>query len=166
MTQAADALWSFVKRLYAQPGLAQMCLELQDRHGVDVTLLFHLLLLARRSRSVSPADAAQIEAAAQPWRAAVIDPLRRVRRELKTMPANYPEAPALRQTIAASEIEAERMQLLFLQNDSTETQPTATPGQAAERSLAAYCTHLGLPADTAADVAAHFAAFMHNETDG
>jgi uncharacterized protein (TIGR02444 family) len=166
MTQSADALWSFVKRLYARPGMAPVCLELQDRHHVDVTLLFHLLLLARSNRSVSPAGVAQIEAAAKPWREAVIAPLRRIRRDLKTMPASYPEAPALRQGIAGSEIEAERMQLLFLQNDSTETQPTATPGRAAERSLAAYCTHLGLPADTAAAVAAHFAAFMHNETEG
>jgi len=166
MTQDTDALWSFVKRLYAQPGLAPMCLELQDRHGVDVTLLFHLLLLARNNRSVSSAGVAQIEAAALPWREAVIAPLRMIRRQLKTMPASYPDAPALRQAISASEIEAERMQLLFLQHDNTETQASATPGQAAALSLAAYCTHLGLPADTATAVAAHFGTFMLNETDG
>jgi uncharacterized protein (TIGR02444 family) len=166
MMRSADALWSFIKRLYAQPGLAPMCLELQDQHGVDVTLLFQLLLLAHDNHSVSPAGVAQIEAAAKPWRDAVIAPLRRIRRDLKTMPPHYPEAPALRETISASEIEADRMQLLFLQNDSTETEASATPGQAAERSLAAYCMHLGLPADTAAAVAAEFAAFMHNETEG
>ena len=166
MTPSAEAVWRFVRRLYAQPGLSSVCLALQDQHGVDVTLLFHLLLLARCNRSVSRAGVAQIEAAARPWRDAVIAPLRRIRRELKTIPAGYPEAPALRQAIAASEIEAERMQLLFLHDDSAETEPCDTPGQAAERSLAAYCTHLGLAADTAAEVATHFAAFMHNETEG
>ena len=38
-TDAAGALWDFAVRLYAEPGVGEACLALQDRFGVDVPLL-------------------------------------------------------------------------------------------------------------------------------
>ena len=75
-TDAAGALWDFAVRLYAEPGVGEACLVLQDRFGVDVPLLLWAAWLG------DGADAAALRAgdrAVGPWRARAVRPLRALR---------------------------------------------------------------------------------------
>jgi hypothetical protein len=51
----------------------------------------------------------------QPWRDGVIRPLRAARRFLKTTTWKTPEADSLRKRVQQQELEAERLQQLFLE---------------------------------------------------
>lgn len=115
---AAEELWRFALAFYGRPGVADACLELQDRHGTDVPLLIWGLWAAVAKGRMP--DAECLEAArrvAEPWRRDVVAPLRAVRRRLKHGPA--PIAPTtastgLRDRIKGLELEAERLQLAAL----------------------------------------------------
>ena len=75
----AGALWDFAVRLYAEPGVSDACLALQDRFGVDVPLLLWAAWLG------DGADAAALRAgdrAVGPWRARAVRPLRALRLEI------------------------------------------------------------------------------------
>ncbi len=144
---ASDS-WSFARHFYAEPEVADACLGLQDDLGADVCLVLHLLHLALMCRSVSAASVAGMAAAARPWRESVIVPLRLVRRGLRQPPAGYAGAAALRTSVAAMEIEAERMQLAFLDALDTTAQPATPPPAAARNNLAAYCDLLGQPPES------------------
>ena len=109
----APDFWSFSLDFYGRPGVAGACLELQDRHGLDVNLV---LYCCWRGDVLSEA---QIQAAiglTAPWRAAAVQPLRALRRRLKAGFPPFPEAGvlALRKRIADAELEAERLQQLAL----------------------------------------------------
>ena len=41
--------WRFSVKFYAEPGVAQACIDLQDQAGVDVNILFFLLWNAAQS---------------------------------------------------------------------------------------------------------------------
>ncbi len=152
-------LWLFARQFYAEPGVAEACLALQDNLGVDVCLVLYLLHLALTRRSVMAATVAEMAAAALPWRESVVVPLRLVRRGLRQPPPGYAGAAALRTSIAAIEIEAERMQLAFLGALDVTAHPAATPLAAARDNLAAYCEVLGRPRESMDQVLAHFGEY-------
>jgi uncharacterized protein (TIGR02444 family) len=157
---AADTdLWSFAQHFYAEPGVAEACLALQDDAGADVCLVLRLLHLAMTRRSVAVAAISEMDAAARPWRESVIVPLRMVRRELRRNTPGYPGAAALRSAVAAIEIEAERLQLAFLDAADVTTHPAATPHAAAQTSFSAYCAVLSKPPDSMARLLALFDAY-------
>ncbi len=114
----ADGLWYFAVALYGRPGMADLCLELQDRHGMDVPLLLWAAWVgAARDHALTPGELAAADAAVAPWRRDVVAPLRAVRRRLKQGP--LPLAPtagsdSLRDRVKALELEAERLQLAEL----------------------------------------------------
>lgn len=157
MNDADEDIWSFCLRFYARPGVSAACLALQEDHGADVVLLLYLLFLARARRSLAAEAVGQCNQAAQAWREAVIQPLRRVRGTLKSAPAAYPRAGALRKSVAAAEMDAERMQLQRLAACEFPSQQAATAVAAARASLAAYCAHLGLPLDSTVNLLTLFA---------
>ncbi len=155
MSPAPD-LWSFARDFYAEPGVAEAFLALQDGAGADVCLVLHLLHLATARRSVTVSAVAEIDAAARPWRESVVIPLRMIRRGLRQSPAGYAEAEPLRRSVAAIEIEAERMQLAFLEMVVVTAQQAATSLAAAQDSLSAYCALLGRPHERIANLLALF----------
>jgi uncharacterized protein (TIGR02444 family) len=111
-------LWTFAVSLYAAPDVAAACLGLQDRHGCDVNvLLFAAWMGAVRHRTLTPAELAEAAAAVRDWHTEIVDPLRYVRRRLKSGPAPAPDqaSEALRTRIKAIEIEAERIELAVLE---------------------------------------------------
>jgi uncharacterized protein (TIGR02444 family) len=76
--------WKFALELYAKPGVSQACLLLQDRLGVDVSLLLTTLFYAEHRGVELPTEAiAALDRSVAPWRAEVIVPLRQLRRRLK-----------------------------------------------------------------------------------
>ncbi len=104
--------WRFSLQFYRQPAVADACIALQERAGVDVNLLLFLLWHAARRRAFSAAEITSLEAKIAAWREATVVPLRAVRRALKSPPALVAAgtAEAFRNRIKAVELEAERLQ--------------------------------------------------------
>lgn len=107
---AAGALWRFAAGFYAEPGIAEALIALQDEAGADIVLvLFGLWLgLACGGRL----DAAGLAAAAdvvRPLRTEVVEPLRTLRRRLKSIADA--DIQRLRAGVGAVEIDAEKAAL-------------------------------------------------------
>lgn len=152
MNNGESAFWRFSLRFYARDGVAPLCLELQDQHGVDVNLLFFVLYFASQQRRINIGDAQKFDQAAATWRTRVVQPLRALRRDLKNgVAAMDPQATeALRSDIKRSELHAERLQQKMLEH-AFPLATTGTPGaipEAAAANIAAYGAVVGtLPDD-------------------
>ncbi len=112
MPDSASEFWTFSLQTYAKPNVASICLELQDRFGVDVNLLLYMLWAASRGRRLHVREIADIAGYVQSWQQHVVTPLRIARRHLKSPPAgwSFAETDQLRQRVKAEELEAERLQ--------------------------------------------------------
>ncbi|HEY8359694.1 MAG TPA: TIGR02444 family protein [Ramlibacter sp.] len=109
--------WEFVLAFYAQPGIADACLVLQDEAGVDVVVLLFALYAARERGVVFGEEEIRVadETVGQ-WRREVVEPLRAVRRRMKAMPEPMAGAAKerVRESVKAVEVEAERVALGML----------------------------------------------------
>jgi uncharacterized protein (TIGR02444 family) len=135
--------WRFSVKFYAVPGVAPACIELQDRAGVDVNVLFFLLWNATLRRSFNHEQIADIERKIGAWRDMTVVPLRAVRRALRAPPPAIASdiAEGFRSRIKAVELEAERLQqeaLYELAQSSPIGESATSPEEAARRSVAAY----------------------------
>jgi uncharacterized protein (TIGR02444 family) len=117
MTQSRSDLeadgWAFALHLYAQPGVADACLRLQDEAGVDVMMALMIVFAAVRHRVLlTPSEIRELDAACRPWREQIVHPLRAIRTRLKTGPLPAPGSATepFRSTIKAAELAAERLQ--------------------------------------------------------
>jgi len=107
MPDAGEEFWQFSLAFYALPGVAEALLSLQDRHGRDVNLiLFALWLGLSRRGHLAAAGLAAAQEAIREVRLDIIEPLRRLRRELKPNPAA--DVQRLRENIKELELEAEK----------------------------------------------------------
>jgi uncharacterized protein (TIGR02444 family) len=113
---SAERLWRFSLAVYGRPGVADACLALQDRHGLDVNLLLWCCWHASEGRALGAADVTAAEARVSSWRATVVEPLRAVRRQLKRSIAEWPTADVeqLRAATKGAELEAERLEQVML----------------------------------------------------
>ena len=84
---AGSPFWRFSLRFYRMSGVAEACITLQERSGVDVNLLLYLLWQASQCHVFAADDVAALEGQIAPWRAATVIPLRTVRRALKEPPS-------------------------------------------------------------------------------
>jgi uncharacterized protein (TIGR02444 family) len=117
MTQSRSDLeadgWAFALQLYAQPGVAEACLRLQDEAGVDVMMSLMIVFAAVRHRVLlTPSEIRELDAACRPWREEIVQRLRAIRTRLKTGPSPAPGSTTepFRSTIKAAELAAERLQ--------------------------------------------------------
>jgi uncharacterized protein (TIGR02444 family) len=101
------ALWDWTLEAYAQAGVPETCLTLQDEHGQNTSLL----LWAVWAEAADPALLARAAALARRWEALALVPIRDVRRALK--PAfegvDDGEREGLREDVKAVELRAERV---------------------------------------------------------
>ena len=115
-------LWNFAVAVYAAPGVRELALDLQDRHGCDVPLLLALAWLDAGGVAVDDARYDLLVAATAVWRREVVTPLRAARRALR--PGT--EAPSrlgladdarddFKRRVQGVELEAEKHQLLRLE---------------------------------------------------
>ncbi|HEY0233667.1 MAG TPA: TIGR02444 family protein [Afipia sp.] len=105
--------WAFDLRVYAWPGVADACLTLQDRAGVDVMLLLICAFASVEKRILlTQAEIREIDEACRPWREEVVRSLRLIRKRLKTGPPPAPDdkTEQFRKTIKVAELAAERLQ--------------------------------------------------------
>ena len=147
MSTNESAFWRFSVEFYAQPGVPDACLTLQDRHGVDVNVLLFLLYLAYRGRSVEINDVRRIDQHVHAWREQVIKPLRTLRRNLKggIAPVAVEASDTLRSAIKREELHAERLQQEALEHQLpwTSTGAPEITHSAAKTNLLAYETITG-----------------------
>lgn len=109
--------WQFALSLYGQPGVAESCLALQDRYGVDVNvLLIALFALTERGVALNSQDVKHADDAVRAWRREVVQPLRGIRRRLKSgpSPAPSPATEDLRSRIKKAELDAEQIEQAVL----------------------------------------------------
>ena len=104
--------WAYALQLYAEPGVSQSCLELQEDRGVDVMLLLVVAFAGQSGIDLSPADIREMAATCRPWHQQIVQPLRALRVALKSGPPPAPSGATetLRSQIKASELHAERLQ--------------------------------------------------------
>jgi uncharacterized protein (TIGR02444 family) len=144
-----NPFWDYALELYRKEGVETACLELQQRHGVDVNIVLLCCWLGHRGIAADEAVLARIADVVEAWQEEVVRPLRAVRGRLKaalTMPqpgsvaARWPElAGALRQRVLALEIDGERLEQLLLAEFTAGLGPAAAPGVAlASANLAGY----------------------------
>ncbi len=160
-TSRDSAFWRFSLRFYALPGVAPACLALQDEAQVDVNLLLFLLFLADGGRAVTREDVARLDAGIAPWRTEVVEPLRALRRRLKTGIGDVPPAQSegLRTMVKKVELEAERLEQGRLENHALSLGKPASREAAARANVAAYADYLGpFPAAPRDAVLAAFSA--------
>lgn len=117
MSTDHDGLWAWVLEIYARPGVADACLELQDVTGQNVPLLLWAAWTASTGRRI---DADTREAAcdtARIWEDGAVAPLRAVRRALKVRAVDMDDddREAVRAQVKAVELDAERRLLLALE---------------------------------------------------
>ena len=166
--------WRFSVKFYAVPGVAEACIELQDRAKVDVNILFFLLWNATQKRALNAAEVAEVERMIGGWREIAVVPIRNIRRALKSPPPVMPPeaAEGLRTRIKAVELEAERLQqeaLYDLARSAGLGQAAASPAEAARISISAYQGVLGpfppAPLDTVLSAFAKLASPARDKAD-
>ncbi len=159
------SFWDFSIAFYARSGVAEACLELQERSGADVNVLLFLLYIAREGRMLGAGDVERIDALAAPWRQTVVVPLHSVRRALKAAVGAFgPDiTAALRTEVKRIELAAERVQqdgLERLAPRETMGSPCIDAGACARIHLALYGDHIGgLERDLSDRILAQFDAF-------
>jgi uncharacterized protein (TIGR02444 family) len=107
-----NPFWQYSLRIYAAPGVAPECLELQERLGLDVNVvLFAAWLGLARGVALQAADLERIATATAGWSGDVVKALRTVRKGLKPLAENPDSAyAALRKRVASAELLAEQIE--------------------------------------------------------
>ena len=116
MSDSTD-FWDWAVTAYARPGVAELCLDLQDAHGQNVPLLLWAIWAGQGGRRV---EAAQAVATARAWQQVIV-PLREVRRRLKTTVTEDDDAQRLpvREQVKAVELAAEKALMTLLESQSS-----------------------------------------------
>jgi uncharacterized protein (TIGR02444 family) len=134
---AAAELWEFSLATYAAPGVADECLALQDRHGLDVNIALFCCWYGWSGRGrLTAAGIAAAEARVADWTRDVVVPLRAVRRALKPLAA--PQAATLRTSVKRLELDAEREEQRLLVAGAAGASPAADPRRDAAANLDSY----------------------------
>ncbi|MDV7211948.1 TIGR02444 family protein [Azotobacter beijerinckii] len=99
-------LRAFALQLYRRPGVESACLDLQAQ-GADICLLLCGAWLEARGISCTSGRCAALRQLAQPWQAAVVAPLRRLRQDWRTAARDDTALNVLRERLKALELDAE-----------------------------------------------------------
>lgn len=106
--------WDFSAALYGRPGVADACIRLQDECGLDVNLLLFACWLENSGGGrLSGANWRRLINGTESWRREVVEPMRRVRRHLKSLDSP-PQAASLRKRVLALELDAEHAEQLAI----------------------------------------------------
>ncbi|MBN3456057.1 TIGR02444 family protein [Mycobacterium sp. DSM 3803] len=126
----------FALRVHGADGVAQACVLLQDRFGLDMNLLLFAARVGTTGR-LTPALLAAATERVEQWHAEVVRPLRSVRRRLKSgpAPAPNPATTELRDELKSLEIRAELIELGELDAVVPDAEPGTDPGTAVPAAL-------------------------------
>jgi len=108
-----NPLWEFSLVIYAEHGVQEECLALQEQFGLDVNLLLFCAYAGGiEGVRLSAEDLDAAEGAIGGWHRGVVRPLRAARRALKIWSAEGPQA--LRSRVKADELKAEQIEQAML----------------------------------------------------
>lgn len=147
-----NPFWEFSLAVYGRPGVADACLGLQDRHGLDVNLVLLCCWAGSQGRILDVAEVARLVASVDDWQRSVIRPLREVRRRLKVV-AGGERGPlgALRNRVKDCELAAERIEQVMLHDALPPSAPARDPvdrqAACAAVNLTAYLEVAGAPTE-------------------
>lgn len=144
----ADLFWQFSLALYARAGVKAACLALQNRHGVDVNILFFCIWWPCSGMSrLDRQDFEDVLAEAYAWHRQVVLGLRATRRMLSAggIGPAWLDNTALRKQVLAVELEAEHTEQTILARTATKRLSAYPTGQARQ------------PAQIAEEIANYFA---------
>lgn len=151
---AAGAFWRFSLDFYADERVQKACLSIQDQCGADVNVALYLLFRAREGERLDAAAFAAVDATIRDWRREVVEPLRAIRRRMKSVPYGVDAGgqSRLRALVKKAELDAEKLEQFRLERLSPEAGSKTNAQAAAQDNLAAYAEQLGttFPADALA----------------
>ena len=113
-------LWAFSLVVYGSTGVAEECLDLQDRYELDVNLLlFAAYMGAAEGVTLNAEDVTAAFDVAAPWHSDVVRTLREARQALKPMSTDEhdplrPPALSLRAQVKNAELNAEKIEQAML----------------------------------------------------
>ncbi|GAA0792998.1 TIGR02444 family protein [Marinobacterium sediminicola] len=105
-----NPLWRYALALYAQPGVEQCCLQLQEQ-GAAINRLLLACWLGRMGVAV---DHDRWQLLDTEWRQAITEPLRQIRYRVRERRTFEPEVEACYQALRQAELAAEQIELLRL----------------------------------------------------
>ena len=113
-----SSLWNFTVSIYQKKGVSAACLFLQDSCDVDVPLLLCAGFLVVKGKCFDPAILSALQKQTSPWQRDVVQSLRVVRQKLKSesYPVQIDEGEALRLSVKAAELSAEKIQLNMMED--------------------------------------------------
>ena len=121
--------WDFSLDIYRKPGVADACLFVQDRYGLNVNfVLFCVWVADCGSGALSTADIATAMRRIMDWEKHIVRPLREIRRLCRQEPLGVPEflLQTFHPRIETAELEAEHVEQLVLA-EFARSLPVATP---------------------------------------
>jgi uncharacterized protein (TIGR02444 family) len=144
-----DRFWQFSLDLYERPGVAEACLALQDRHGLNVNILLWCCWHAAEGRALGAAEIAEAEARTATLDVTVVRPLRAMRRRLKEgVPGvSSEDADDLRTAIKAAEFGAEKVAQSLLAAEPAGSPHAGPLPTIAQTSLLRYVAVRGIAVD-------------------
>ena len=149
---ARQSFWDFSLSVYAEEAVKSSCLELQDK-GLNVNLSLWIVWTCLYGRDPRAALGQAIEQCAL-FNTQIVQPLRQARSNLKRPPdfVTAEAAEALRQSILARELDAERIEQSYLEalaHICPEHEAAETVSTLIQESITAYLQRLGLRVETA-----------------
>ena len=115
--QEKHPFWQFSINVYAQDGVPEACIRLQEEHGIDVNvLLFCCWSAAIGNGALTPEELAAARNAVMPWNREIVQGLRAVRNFLKDGYDGFDiaDSEGLRQRVLGIEINAEHKEQIRL----------------------------------------------------
>ena len=108
MVEDDGKIWVFAAGVYADSEVETACLALQDDHRADVVLVLFLVWLGLGGRQVSARAMESYLSLSGHWQEAAVEPLRRIRRQIKERGGSARE---IYDSVKAIELQAERAEL-------------------------------------------------------
>lgn len=115
MLELDNPFWRFSVTVYAQTGVAEECLTLQDALSIDVNVLLFSAWAGTNRLLLADTHFMAIEDRVGSWHDRIVRTLRAVRRRIKAMPeVALAEVKAFRQDVASLELRAEQIEQAIL----------------------------------------------------
>lgn len=144
--QSSNALWDFSLEQYRKPGVSELCLQLQDRYGANVNLVFWVLWLGVYGHRLDAPLLALGQARIEVWDKDYVLPLRQLRRQMKQQfGSDNASIEQVRGLIKKAELMAEKQVQLILEDmaaDHCSASPTIPANMPVRDNLYVYLDSL------------------------
>lgn len=106
------SFWDWSINKYASPDVQKLCLEMQDKYGLDVNVLLWSVWVAQVGKEPSDQDWILVNSLSEWFQDSFLNLLRRVRRSLKSSPSyiSVDESVAVKRLVLNAELELEKLE--------------------------------------------------------